>query len=603
MCVFDRNIQALCTRYPQVQWKQTLSNLCQSLPTGITITPSRTREIPTMTSFDQGVHSSYNPIAEAQKILAGIPDDCESYTLIGLGLGYLALEFIQTRPQKVLILIEPDIPLFAQLLLHIDFTSVIMHKEAHFFFSNDKNDLLQFLRKLNVYSGRIIANRVLSLRLPQIYETLHKEIHLYFLRKSVNFKTIQEQGELWIRSLCCNLEHFATTPGISQLKNKFEGFPALLIAAGPSLDTLWPHVKAVQSRCVLICVDTALRVLLQHDIHPDFVISVDSQYWNSRHLDNCYSPHTVFIADPSLYPSILRKKERFHFFLTSSLFPIGRYLEQETEQKGELVSGGSVSTSAFDFARQIGISELWMIGLDLAFPDGKTHAHGARFEQWAIDDGTRLAPAENFFVVQSYGTYPQYYEGNKRPQVLTDKRMEVYRLWFEDQAHSLRCFNLSDGVSIANIPAGNWQHIMQLPIQRTAIDKKMAQIHTIEIATDILQEKLNQAIKKIQKDLTQMQELCHQGEKETQNLLRRFAKKQDINMCIKKLETIDTQLAQSQSKEALAFLLEPFFQQFQVSQREAKNPIDSIKKSCQLYRELATSARFYEELFKNSSSS
>lgn len=597
MPVFQKNLYALEQRYPSVAWQNILMPLRDKLPTDLEIIPSKSGQL-TLNSRGQAVHSAYNPELEAQKIVQGIDSSSEAFVLIGLGLGYLAQAIHNTYPQKLLILMEPDLPVFVSLLSTCDITELVEDPHTHFLFSTYKEDILQFFRKLNVYSLQTIPNRTLAQRCPEYYETIQKEIRLYVLRRNVNFKTIQEQGELWLQNLCRNMQHFALTPGVSHLRQAFAGYPALLIAAGPSLDTLWPQIAAVQQRCVLVCVDTALRILLQHGITPDFVIAVDSQYWNSRHLDNCESPRSIFVADPSLYPSILKYQNSFHFFLTSSLFPMGKYLEERIEIKGEITSGGSVSTSAFDLCRKLGVNSIWAIGLDLGFPQGHTHARGARFEGWALADGYRLRPAENFFVQQTYMTFPSYHEANYGGQVLTDKRMEVYRLWFEEQAKTIPCFNLSQGVKIENMPSGSWQMLEKLSIRRDEINTVMAKLFSIKIDSESLQTRLAAAVQEMKDELLKIKRLCNDAVIETKKLSASVKNQQNVKKSLEKLEKIDQNLLKSQSKEFLAFLLEPFFQSFQASQREETNPLEALERSCQLYTNLGASTDFYQNILQ-----
>lgn len=58
-------------------------------------------------------------------------------------------------------------------------------------------------------------------------------------------------------------------------KKEFEGMPAILIAAGPSLDNNIEKLKQIKDSVFIMAVDTALNTVLKHDIIPDMTISVD----------------------------------------------------------------------------------------------------------------------------------------------------------------------------------------------------------------------------------------------------------------------------------------------------------------------------------------
>ena len=53
-----------------------------------------------------------------------------------------------------------------------------------------------------------------------------------------------------------------------------------------------------------------------------------------------------------------------------------------------------MATTAWDLARALGSSPVYLSGLDLGFPDGRTHAAASLFEQRALSSGGRLAPSE-----------------------------------------------------------------------------------------------------------------------------------------------------------------------------------------------------------------
>jgi len=58
-------------------------------------------------------------------------------------------------------------------------------------------------------------------------------------------------------------------------KKEFEDMPAILIAAGPSLDNNIEKLKQIKDSVFIMAVDTALNTVLKHDIIPDMTISVD----------------------------------------------------------------------------------------------------------------------------------------------------------------------------------------------------------------------------------------------------------------------------------------------------------------------------------------
>ena len=71
---------------------------------------------------------------------------------------------------------------------------------------------------------------------------------------------------------------------LAQLRDKYRGVPAVVVAAGPSLDQAIPTLQALPGRGLLISVDTALRPLLAAGIHPHLVVGLDPGELNARHF-------------------------------------------------------------------------------------------------------------------------------------------------------------------------------------------------------------------------------------------------------------------------------------------------------------------------------
>jgi len=161
---------------------------------------------------------------------------------------------------------------------------------------------------------------------------------------AVNENTLRRFGRLWVRNLARNLGPAATSPGVERLEGLFAGMPALVLAAGPSLDAVLPHVRELSRRALVVCVDTALRSLLRFGVEPDFLVVVDPQYWNWRHLAGLESPSSLLVSETAAWPAIFRGSRR-GTFLGGSLFPLGRSIEAFAGGKG-----GDVTVRVWDLA-------------------------------------------------------------------------------------------------------------------------------------------------------------------------------------------------------------------------------------------------------------
>jgi hypothetical protein len=166
-------------------------------------------------------------------------------------------------------------------------------------------------------------------------------------------------------------------------------------------------------------------------------------------------------------------------FLCSSLFPLGKFIENKVDPKGVLGAGGSVATTAWDFARVLGTESLWLAGLDLSFPSLKTHFKGAAFEERALALSGRLFPAEtrSFHALRS--GLPFSAPALSGGAVLTDKRLSLYAAWFENRVRlypRLKNHSFSvNGLAIRGILPAAVEELLALPPRREEIDSILAE--------------------------------------------------------------------------------------------------------------------------------
>ena len=113
------------------------------------------------------------------------------------------------------------------------------------------------------------------------------------------------------------------------------------------------------------------------------------------------------------------------------MFPIGNFFEKNTQEKGLLAAGGSVTTTAWDFARMCGASEIYLAGMDLGFPNKETHIRGSKFEEKIHCESFRIKTSETKNIETLFSATPFYAKDYNGNEILTDKKMQLFSWWFE----------------------------------------------------------------------------------------------------------------------------------------------------------------------------
>ncbi|MGH8635788.1 MAG: motility associated factor glycosyltransferase family protein [Burkholderiales bacterium] len=172
---------------------------------------------------------------------------------------------------------------------------------------------------------------------------------------------------------------------IRELTDRYRGVPAIVAAAGPSLDDAMAHLGAFQDRGLIIAADTALRPLLLNGIAPSLVVGLDPSEANLRHflaLPEC--PDTWLVAESALDSrAVAPFGERTLWFRVSTHHP-WPLLRELGIDVGQVDVWGSVLTAAFQTAVLAGCDPIVIVGADLAFTGGRPYARGTTYEfDWA----------------------------------------------------------------------------------------------------------------------------------------------------------------------------------------------------------------------------
>lgn len=232
-----------------------------------------------------------------------------------------------------------------------------------------------------------------------------------------------------------NLPVIAPAADVAALLQAFPGVPAVLVAAGPSLDAALPDLAAHRHSVVLIAVDTALRPLLSAGLEPDIVVAVDPSDVNASHLvDLPACPRTWLVGEGSLDPVAFGAFEgRTCVFRVADHHP-WPWLRTIGLDRHPLRAWGSVLTTAFDLALQMGCDPIVFVGADLAFTGGKPYARGTTFEEeWrrarAWGDSLETSWA------QRVAAWPESYEpGVDGTRVRTAPHLCAFRDWIAAEA-------------------------------------------------------------------------------------------------------------------------------------------------------------------------
>ena len=406
---------------------------------------------PTAKEGGKFLHSAYNPLREAEQAAksakSSVPD-CGGCTFFSCGLGYTAISYANLFPNDTIIIVENDPRYFFTALSLVDWEPLFKHANFIIALGTGIDSVVSLIEHTSgLKHTAICENTAQSQHAADYFSALRSLIERNKRKVEINASTLEKFSKLWLKNTCRNLHFLAETDGVNIYKDSCpKDLPCVILAAGPTLEEALPHLAELKKRSILIAVDTALRACLRAGVEPDFVILADPQYYAYRHIAGLKSPSSILITESAAYPAVFRFECK-KIVMCASLFPLGQYIEKQIGSKGELVAGGSVSTTAWDFARFIGAKEIFCAGLDLGYPGFQTHIKGSTFEEAIHTKSTRLLTAEkqgSQILFEAGMSRESDYEGQP---ILTDSKMKMFAWWFESKQeefkNSIKSYTLS----------------------------------------------------------------------------------------------------------------------------------------------------------------
>ena len=462
---------------------QTESDIPDDIPVHLVapleILPSKSN-CPTAKEGGKFLHSAYNPLREAEQAAKAAKSsltEVYSAAFFSCGLGYAPISYANLFPNDTIIIVESDPRYFFTALSLVDWEPLFRHSNFIIALGTGIDSVVSLIEHTaGLKHTAISENAAQSQHAADYFQALRSLIERNKRKVEINASTLEKFSKLWLKNTCRNLHFLAETDGVNIFKNSCPGdLPCVILAAGPTLQDVLPQLAELKKRAILIAVDTALRACLRAGVEPDFVILADPQYYAYRHIAGLESPSSILITESAAYPAVFRFKCK-KIVMCASLFPLGQYIEKQIGSKGELVAGGSVSTTAWDFARFIGAKEIFCAGLDLGYPGLETHIKGSTFEEAIHAKSSRLSPAEKQGSQILFGAGMSQESDYQGKQILTDSKMKMFAWWFESKQEefksSVKSYTLSaKSLKIPGFQVADVEELLSRPEKFTEKEK------------------------------------------------------------------------------------------------------------------------------------
>lgn len=367
--------------------------------------------------------STINPEWEGEVVARNIcASAIKEYWIFGSGMGYHVDALLKLdSDNKVTLLLHEIRPISAALSL-FDWRQAIETGRLSFLYEENERQLFEHLKKKK--DDAVFFIHYPSLRCVRD-EEVRELLEDYFVASS----SMQEQKALLDKNFWAIKKH--DLPECGALKDRFSGRHVVISGGGPSVDAELETIKYHRQKMSLLIVGTVARKFLDNGIIPDAIIITDPQESVALQLKGVQTVGIPLIILSTAPEKCLEEyKGDVYVAYQEGYQPAYEF----ARENGYTVfqTGGSVVTLAVDMAIRFGAKDITLVGVDLAYTGGQSHANGV---------GRRIAKGIDLRKVLSVsGDY-----------IDTSRNLDIYRKWIESRIGDVKCqivYNTAKGARI-----------------------------------------------------------------------------------------------------------------------------------------------------------
>ena len=327
------------------------------------------------------IHSSYDPLREAQRIASQASNaNYDLIIVLGTGLGYHIHLIANSLPRTPIIAIEPQQDVYQQLKLYAYNKWYTLKNVKILHESNLDQHLYKLLNLLKPINPKLISLPAYDRVYPKVKEIIKKTLQEYLDSLKTNRATVKRFSFIWLNNILRNYNTLIKTPGIFHLKDKYHGIPAFILGSGPTLPNFIEFIRKYQEKAIIIATNASFRYLLSVGIEPEIVMVIDANPVCQLYIPPTPTFSSTLVFEPTVNPYLPLNYQGPKLTFNSHT-PFFQIIKPYIGDKGSIMVGGSVITSALSLAHFLGLSPAIMFGVDLAYTYGLVHFPQAILEE------------------------------------------------------------------------------------------------------------------------------------------------------------------------------------------------------------------------------
>ncbi|MCH5267645.1 MAG: motility associated factor glycosyltransferase family protein [Lachnospiraceae bacterium] len=384
---------------------------------------------------DHRLNSPYRPLAEAKRWTEqfNYKNIHTNVVLFGMGNCLFVKEMLdRLREDATLALYEPSMDIWQWAMESIDLSKVIQDERVHLIVEDLNRDSLgEYLKNkchwTSIGSQITCHHTGYDTLFAHSYRDVLADVQSQMNLAVVNRDTQAHFSHHYVLNSIQNLEYIFEAGIISDyLKDIPLDIPFIIVSAGPSLDKNIDLLKEAKGHSFIMATDTAVRFLLQHDIMPDAMVTIDAKKPESYISDERVKDVPLFCCQESNH-KILHFHTGKKIWFKGGGF-LGNLFEQHSKTFPPYNVGGSVATAAFLIGAAFEFKNIILIGQDLAYSGDVTHAGGTVSKILNEEHGLKMIEGIDGNPVKSrydWLIYLSWFESSIKELEKLDKEIRV----------------------------------------------------------------------------------------------------------------------------------------------------------------------------------
>jgi len=468
--------------------------------------------------------------AEAPSHLDWTPDptgfkNCEILYLYGVDHGHVAeklLPWLSENPDRQLVYLDENLHHIRSFLEQPVAEKLLQHPQVSLYPFEElspEDPLFAYLAWSFVGKQMTVLCHP-SKQDPQVFEELQSLMTFESAQKNEILDEYMKFGIVFYRNYYKNLKLLPKSLDASQFFGQFQGVPAIICGAGPSLQQNLSLLGDLKSKALFFGGGSALNALCNGGVTPHFGVGVDpnpTQYYRMM-------GHTAR-SIPFFY------RMRMHAQAFESLegptllvggaggYDIAEYVEEELGiAPNEVEEGHNVVNLSTSLAYHLGCNPIIFVGMDLGFTDLKAYAEGV------VEDPT---------VSEKEITETGRFETSAiLRQDIFGKPLHTQWKWIAESEWTSQFADEHPEVRLLNATEGGlgFEGVENLPLQQVAeeilkeehaIDPKIASLLNKAAFEDLTDEKVGDLFECLHESLTRAKASLQEMQKENEHIIER----------------------------------------------------------------------------------